>query len=43
MNNFVKEYKFDPPQARCIVCNQQFFVHYREKADIDNYMNNQKH
>ncbi len=40
---FLKEYKSDLSQATCIVCNQQFLVHYRRKADIDNDMNTQKH
>jgi hypothetical protein len=40
---FLKEYKFDPSQATWIVCSQQFSVHYRGKADIDNHMNTQKH
>ncbi len=40
---FLKEYKFDSSQATCVVCNQQFSIHYREKADIDNHMKTQKH
>ncbi len=40
---FLKEYKFDSSQATCVVCNQQFSLHYRGKADIDNHMKNQKH
>ncbi|CAF4165969.1 unnamed protein product [Rotaria sp. Silwood2] len=40
---FLKEYKFDSSQATCVVCNQQFSIHYRGKADIDNHMKTQKH
>ena len=40
---FLKEYKYDSSQATCIVCNQQFSVHYRGKADIDNHIKTQKH
>ncbi|CAF2633550.1 unnamed protein product [Rotaria sp. Silwood2] len=41
--HFLKEYKSDPSQATCVACNQQFSVHYRGKADIDNHMKTQKH
>ncbi|CAF1304803.1 unnamed protein product [Rotaria sordida] len=40
---FLKEYKLDLSQATCIVCNQQFSIHYRGKTDIDNRMKTQKH
>ncbi|CAF3184543.1 unnamed protein product [Rotaria sp. Silwood2] len=40
---FLKEYKFDSSQATCVVCNQQFSIHYRGKADIDNHMKTKKH
>ena len=40
---FLKEYKFDSSQATCVVCNQQFSIHYRGKADIYNHMKTQKH
>jgi hypothetical protein len=40
---FLKEYKFDSSQATCVVCNQQFSIHYRGKSDIDNHMKTQKH
>ncbi|CAF1396996.1 unnamed protein product [Rotaria sp. Silwood1] len=40
---FLKEYKPDPSQATCIVCNQQFSLYYRGKSDIDNHMKTKKH
>jgi hypothetical protein len=40
---FFKEYKLDSSQATYVVCNQQFSIHYRRKADIDNHMKTQKH
>ena len=41
--SFLKEYKPDPSQATCIICNQQFSVYYRGKADIDNRVKTKKH
>ncbi|CAF2918399.1 unnamed protein product [Rotaria sp. Silwood2] len=32
--SFLNEYKPDSSQATCIICNQQFSVHYRGKALI---------
>lgn len=40
---FLKEYKSDSSQATCIIYNQQFFVRYRGKIDIDSSMTTQKH
>jgi hypothetical protein len=40
---FLKEYKPDTSQVTCIACNQQFSVHYRGKADVDNHIKTQKH
>jgi hypothetical protein len=31
---FLKEYKFDSSQATCVVCNQEFSIHYRGRTDI---------
>ncbi|CAF1681656.1 unnamed protein product, partial [Rotaria magnacalcarata] len=41
--SFLKEYKPDSSQATCIICNKQFSVHYRGKADIDNHIKTKKH
>ena len=40
---FLKEYKLDASKATCIACNQNFSLHYRGKADVDNHVNTQKH
>ncbi|CAF3250102.1 unnamed protein product [Rotaria sp. Silwood2] len=39
----IQKYEPDSSQATCIIRNQQYSVHYRGKADIENHIRTKKH